>query len=424
MNSAAARYAGLSKVLAAFVVLALVAAVFLLFTNGGREKTMVADFKVANSLYKGNEVRVMGVPVGRITKIEPQGDHVRVTLTYHSDVKLPADATAVVVSPSIVGDRFVQLGPAYTGGATLPDNAKLGLDRTAVPVELDDIFKSVDNLALALGPKGANKDGSLSRLVNSTAKQFDGQGAQLAETLKNFARLSQTLDNNDERLFSSVREVDGFVRLLHRNDGDVRDFFDSTAKVSKVLSGERKELADTIKALSAALIDVRDFVRDNRTALRGNVDNLESLARILANRSDQIDKVLAEAPTALADLGAAGGSKNGTLEARADLTELVGGILGDPVSILCNILGQTPANPGELCQGLSDILDIIPPDLLGDLLGGNTAGLQSLVPTGTSSKATTTTGTNPSASATEQPKSLVPGLDSVVGNLAKMLAVK
>jgi phospholipid/cholesterol/gamma-HCH transport system substrate-binding protein len=416
MNSAAARYAGLSKVLAAFVVLALLAAVFLLFTNGGREKTMVADFKVANSLYNGNEVRVMGVPVGRITKIEPQGDHVRVTLNYDSDVKLPADAMAVVVSPSIVGDRFVQLGPAYTGGATLPDNARLGLDRTAVPVELDDIFKSVDNLALALGPQGANKDGALSRLVNSTAEQFDGQGAQLAETLKNFARLSQTLDNNDEQLFSSIREIDGFVDLLHRNDDDVRDFFDSTAKVSKVLAGERKELADTIKALSAALIDVRDFVRDNRTALRGNVDNLERLARILANRSDQIDKVLAEAPTALADLGAAGGSKNGTLEARADLAELVGGIASDPVNILCNILNQAPVSPGGLCQGLTDILDLLPPGLLGG--GAPSLGAS----TGTTSKAEkTSTSSTPAAG---QPKSLVPGLDSVVGNLAGMLAVK
>jgi phospholipid/cholesterol/gamma-HCH transport system substrate-binding protein len=169
MNNVAPRFAGLSKVLTAFVVLALLAAVFLLFTNGGREKTMVADFKVANSLYKGNEVRMMGVPIGKVTKIEPLGDRVRITLQYDGDIKLPADAKAVVVSPSVVGDRFIQLGPAYTGGATLPDNARLGIDRTAVPVELDDIFKSIDNLALALGPAGANKNGALSRLVKSTA---------------------------------------------------------------------------------------------------------------------------------------------------------------------------------------------------------------------------------------------------------------
>jgi len=418
MNAAASRYAGLSKVLTAFVVLALLAAVFLLFTNGGHEKTLVADFKVANSLYKGNEVRMMGVPIGRIESIEPAGDHVRVTLTYDSDVKVPADAKAVVVSPSIVGDRFVQLGPAYTGGATLPDNAKIGIDRTAVPVELDDIFKSVDNLALALGPKGGNKDGALSRLVNSTANQFDGQGAQLRETLENFAKLSTTLDNNHEALFSSISEVDQFVKLLHRNDDTVRDFFDSTADVSKVLSKERDDLADTIKALAKALVEVRDFVRDNRTAIRGNVDNLESLAGVLSDRSEQIDHVLAEAPVALGVLGAAGGGDTATLDARADLVDLVGGILQDPVGVLCSLLGQAPANPGELCAGLSDLIDLIPLDALTGALGGASGQpLASNVAKSSASGAPT-----PSGDA-KTPTTLVPGLDSVVKNLSGLLAV-
>lgn len=396
MNAAAApRYAGLSKVLAAFVVLALLAAVFLLFTNGGREKTVVADFKVANSLYKGNEVRVIGVPVGRIEKIEPEGDHVRVTLTYNSDVKLPADATAAVVSPSIVGDRFVQLGPVYTGGPTLPDNAKIGLDRTAVPVELDDIFKSVDNLALALGPKGANKDGALSRLVNSTADQFQGQGEQLRQTLENFSKLSTTLDNNHEALFTSVTEVDQFVKLLHKNDKDVRDFFDSTADVSKVLEKERKDLADTIEALGKALVYVRDFVRENRTAIRGNVDNLERLAGILSNRSEEIDHLMAEAPTALADLGAAGGSKNGTLEARTDLSAIIGGLLADPGGIICNVAGQ--ASPVPIPSALCDALTALPLEDLGTIFGvltgsggGGNAPLASPQNAAASSSASTT----------------------------------
>ena len=73
MNNVASRYAGLSKVLTAFVVLALLAAVFLLFTNGGREKTIVADFKVANSLYNGNEVRMMGVPIGKVREVMSTG---------------------------------------------------------------------------------------------------------------------------------------------------------------------------------------------------------------------------------------------------------------------------------------------------------------------------------------------------------------
>lgn len=408
MNNAAPRYAGLSKVLTAFVVLALLAAVFLLFTNGGREKTLVADFKVANSLYKGNDVRVMGVSVGEVTKIQPQGDHVRITLEYDADVKLPADAKAVMISPSIVGDRFIQLGPAYSGGAALPDNARIGIDRTAVPVELDDIFKSIDNLALALGPSGANKDGALARLVDSTAGQFEGQGEQLAKTLENFAKLSTTLDNNDEQLFSSVREIDQFVGLLRRNDEDVRDFFDSTADVSEVLADERDDLADTIQALREALVEVRDFVRENRTALRGNVDNLESLASLLANRSEEIDHLLSEAPIALANLGLAGGGSTATLDARSDIAEIL-----------------EAANVPALLQGLVGNLPLLGALLgqLGGIFPADAAAAGAVAPLGAGglSQGVGAAGAKPQQ---QQPDpTLVPGLDSVIDNLAGMLAV-
>jgi virulence factor Mce-like protein len=404
MNNVAARFAGLSKVLTAFVVLALLAAVFLLFTNGGREKTIVADFKVANSLYQGNEVRMMGVPVGKVTKIEPLGDRVRVTLQYDGDIKLPADAKAVVISPSVVGDRFVQIGPAYTGGATLPDNARLGIDRTAVPVELDDIFKSIDNLALALGPEGANKNGALSRIVNSTAEQFDGQGEQFARTLENFAKLGTTLDNNDEELFASVRELDEFNSLLRRNDKSVRKFFDSTADVSEVLAGERDDLVDTIKALREALTKVRDFVRDNRSAIRGNVDNLESIAALLADRSEDIDHLLAEAPTSLANLGLAGVGLG--VAARANLGDLLMNL--NPITIICAQLGQADPGGGALCPALQSIVDLIPPELLGGLFG-----------TGTMSAATSSP--TPASAASQSSPTLVPGLDSVIDSLAGTL---
>jgi len=408
MTNTASRFAGLSKVLTAFVVLALLAAVFLLFTNSGREKTLVADFKVANSLYNENEVRIMGVPVGKVTKIEPLGDRVRVTLQYDGDIKLPADAKAVVISPSVVGDRFIQLGPAYTGGPVLPDNARLGIDRTAVPVELDDIFKSIDNLALALGPEGANKDGALSRLVNTTANQFDGQGEQLATTLENFAKLGTTLDNNDEELFSSIREIDEFVALMRRNDDDVRDFFDSTADVSEVLAGEREDLADTIDALREALIEVRQFVRDNRSAIRGNVDNLEIIAGVLADRSAQLDHLLAEAPTSLANLGLAGVGLG--VAARANLGELVNNM--NPITVICAALGQADPGGGALCPTLQFIVGLIDPGLIDDFFG--TAALSAALPSSSTA-----------AAGGDQPNpTLVPGLDSVIDNLAGMLAVE
>jgi phospholipid/cholesterol/gamma-HCH transport system substrate-binding protein len=356
----AQRFAGVSKVLAAVVVILLVAATVLFLNNGDGKKYLTVDFEQTNSVYQGSDVKVLGVPIGKVESLTPRGDVVRVKISYDGKQKLPADVKAVVVSPSIVGDRFVQLAPAYDGGATLKDDAYLSVDRTAVPVELDAIYQSLDDLSVALGPDGANKEGSLSKLVDGTADQLRGQGAQLNETLQNFGKLSTTLSNNKDELFGSLREVEEFVSLLKTNDAAVRSFNDSTAQVSTVLAGERDDLAGTLEALSKALVDVNALVKENRGELRGNVDNIASLTKLLAKHKADLEQITVNAPTALSNVALAYNGRSGTLDTRADLPEVLFGTLDNPAGLLCNLLGETVDQQG-LCSTLSGLVDSILP---------------------------------------------------------------
>jgi phospholipid/cholesterol/gamma-HCH transport system substrate-binding protein len=355
MTSLTQRFAGFSKVLVAVVVVLLILATLLFLNQGDAKKYMTVDFQQTNSVYKGSDVKVLGVPIGRVESLTPKGDVVRVKISYDGDQPLPADVKAVVVSPSIVGDRFIQLAPAYDGGATLKDDAFLPIERTAVPVELDQIYQSLDDLSVALGPEGANEDGSLSRLVDGTAEQFRGQGQQVNETIKNFGKLSTTLSNNKDDLFGSLREVEEFVSLLKTNDAAVRSFNDSTAQVSTVLEGEREDLAATLEALSKALVDVNGLVKENRSALRGNVDNIASLASLLAKHKDELEQITVNAPSALSNVALAYNGRSGTLDTRADIPEILTGALDSPSTLLCNLLGETPNDKG-LCSTLSDVL--------------------------------------------------------------------
>ena len=387
------RFAGLAKLLTAFVILALiVAAATILSSRDGRQFVTV-DFKQANSLYKGSDVKVLGVAVGRVESLTPKGNVVRVTLSYDAKYKLPHDVKAAIVSPSIVGDRFVQLAPAYNGGAVLANNAVLDIKRSAVPIELDQIYSSLNDLSVALGPDGANKNGSLSKFIDNSAKSLDGQGAQLNQTIKNFAKLSQTLSNNKDALFGSLDEVETFVAMLKKNDSSVRAFNDSTAKVSTVLAGERDDLAATLKSLSLAMIDVHSLIKENRTALRGNVDNLTSLSKVLVNNQKSLEETIKAAPTALSNVAFTYNAKYGTLDTRGNLLETVTGGLKDPKLLLCSLLGEA-GNAGDVC------------DLLGAYLEGlPLAGLTSQLP-------------RTAAGSTVTPK-----FESVDNSLQEMLAV-
>ncbi len=98
---------------------------------------VVAYFDNSNGIYVGDDVRILGVPVGKIDKIEPQPERVKITFWYDSKYKVPADANAAILSPTLVTARAIQLTPAYTGGPVMADDTVIPQERTAVPVECD-----------------------------------------------------------------------------------------------------------------------------------------------------------------------------------------------------------------------------------------------------------------------------------------------
>jgi phospholipid/cholesterol/gamma-HCH transport system substrate-binding protein len=334
-------------VLPVVIVLLLVVAAFTMFRSEDT-KTLTAHFPRTISIYEGSDVRVLGVPVGSVDTVTPSGTDVVVTMHYDADVQVPDDAKAAIVAPSVVGDRFVQLTPVYTGGRVLADGATLDEDHTAVPLELDQIYSSIDELTVALGPTGANKDGALTDLLESTAANFGGQGAKFNTTIKDFSKLSTTLDDNKEELFGSARKLQGFIGTLAANDETVRKFNDSLAQVSTMLSGERDELSTALRNLATALGEVSTFVKDNRAVLGRNIAGLNRVSKVLVKRRGELDKILDSAPLALNNLALTYNPEAGTLDTNANLGELVNQVTGDPSTFLCGIVGQADSS-GALC---------------------------------------------------------------------------
>ncbi len=336
------------------VVLALVVAAGFVLFSGGSTKTLTAHFPRTISIYEGSDVRILGVPVGTVDTVVPSGTDVVVTMSYDSDVQVPEDASAVIIAPSVVGDRYVQLTPAYEEGRVLDDGAVLETDRTAVPLELDQIYASIDELMVALGPNGANKNGALTDLLEVTADNFGGQGQQFNKTIRNFSKLSETLDDNKDELFGSLAELQGFISTLAENDETVRAFNQSLSGVSTMLAGEREELAASLTNLASALGQVSTFVKDNREVLGKNIRGLNRVAKVLVKQRKALDETLTNAPLALNNLYLTYNPEAGTLDTNANLAEIENQIVSDPSVFLCGILNQANQS-GELCETVQGI---------------------------------------------------------------------
>jgi len=358
---------GINPAIAGILVVVLLAGAVLLLLPGSGRKDVTAEFPRAISLYKGSDVKILGVAVGKVDEVEPAGTKVIVKFHYDSKYKVPADAKAAVISPSIVGDRFIQLTPVYTGGAVMADNAHLGVDRTATPLELDQIFGSITDLTTALGPEGANKPdvsgtGALTRLLDSTARNFGGEGVQFNQTLHNLSLLTKTLADNKDELFGTVSEVEKFTNTLSKNDDTVRRFNDSLASGAQLLAGEREDLAAVLKNLSVAMTEVKSFVADNRSLLSSNIKELNQLSKVLVKNRSALDETLTDAPVALNNLFLAYNETTGTLDTRANTGETFNKLTATPSVVLCALVP-------DACGPLSSLVKVLGLQRAGALAG-------------------------------------------------------
>ncbi|WP_280265168.1 MCE family protein [Nocardia wallacei] len=331
-------------VAAAVVTLATVTAV-----NRSSVNHATAYFRNTTGLYIGDRVMILGVQVGSVDEIEPEGDKVRVRFTYDNSHPVPADAKAAIVAPTLVTGRYVQLAPAYQGGPTLADGATIPLERTAVPVEFDEVKKQIVKLTQDLGATPQNPDGSLNQFLTATAGALDGNGRTLHESLINLADAVHTLDQGGTDLFATVRNLQTFTTALATNDQRIRGFSGQLAALSGTLNDNRTELDALLTSMDTTFQEVTGFIQQNRAALKTDVNKLNTITGLLVDRQDALASILHTAPTGLSDLYNIYDAQSNSVTAAIAIADFP----PDPKSLICALL--TTANaPADECRRAGD----------------------------------------------------------------------
>ncbi|WP_330184724.1 MCE family protein [Nocardia sp. NBC_01503] len=347
-----------SKVIAGVAVLAVLAAGLAWW---GLDKlnttTITAYFDKSVGIYEGSDVRILGVPVGKVASVTPEGEQVKVVLNVDRKYDVPADAKAAQITPSVVSDRYIQLAPAYKGGPKMARNATIPKDRTATPVEVDRLYKSITELSDALGPNGANKDGAVNELARTAAQNLAGNGDALANSFTQLSKAAAALSDSRTDIFDTVKNLQVFVQMLGDNDAQVRTFNSQLSSLAGFLSDERRDLGDALNLLSVALGDVARFVDNNRELVQNNADALTSLTKTLADQRDDLAKALPLIPTALSNLINVHNGETGTLDMRPNFTDLQ-----NPFGVICKMLDLGKLRPGDpkfdaISRQLKPILD-------------------------------------------------------------------
>ncbi|MGI9017947.1 MAG: MCE family protein [Euzebya sp.] len=358
-----------TRLLAALAALALLTTACIgPFADGSTGPMRVtATFARTANLFVGSEVRVLGLRVGEIEAIAPQGDRVEVTFALDPDRDYPADVTVRLQPVSLLGERFAQFDPPFTGGPTLQDGADIPITRTAVPAEVDEVLRSFENFLSSLD------EGALANLIDVLADTLDGNGQGLNELVDSGATTVRVLADSSGDLNQLVDDLATLNETLATREERIGSTLVNTSTVLRNLQEDRDLLIGALTELTRATGELRPLILEHDDPLVTDLDTLATTLSTVDRNLSRLGDAFFGGQRLFNTAGRAIDYENARLPLDNEsgfLTEFIQERLEDRIIGLCLRLDLTD------CASVGDILDTIP-DLclpgLCNMAGGGTS---------------------------------------------------
>jgi len=248
-------------------------------------------------------VRVAGVKVGTIDSIQPDGTQTKMTLHVDHGVPIPADATAVIVAQNLIAARYVQLAPAYgDSGPTMTDGAVIPIERTAIPVEWDEVKEQLTRLATELGPRSDVSVTSVSAFIDSAADALGGGNSlKLRRALTQLSEAGRILSDGSGNLVDIIKNLQTFITTLRDSNQQIVEFQGRLATLTSVLDASRSDLDGALRSISDVVGEVQRFISGTRDQTVEQVQRLANVTQNLVDHRKDLEQVLHVAPTAFAN---------------------------------------------------------------------------------------------------------------------------
>ncbi|MEV0851046.1 MlaD family protein [Nocardia fluminea] len=318
----------------------------------GRSTKITADFENIAGMYEGNEIMVLGLAVGKVDKIVPKGTYVEVHMTIDAGVKIPKDAIAAIISPSIVTDRHIEVSPPFTGGEALKSGDHLPKARTRTPVELDTMIKTIDQFAAALKPEpGQEGLGPLSGRVLYPV--LNGNGQKIRETLDALSGALKVGVDNKDAIANIIIKLNELTTMLADNDQSVRDFSDRMTAMTGLLAEQAPGLQATLDQLNQFLNNTSTTFAGHQEELAASLTGLTTVTNQLRANSGAMVEIVDVVPLLMQNIDGAINKEKGFVRLQA----LIGTALsGEIVSVFCERIQMRP----DGCRTTGNVQDFGP----------------------------------------------------------------
>lgn len=263
-------------------------------TNFGVTSDYTARFTDASGLHEGDDVRIVGVKVGQVDKINVVGDDDRNLADVHfsisSGYQLPAAVTATVKYRNLVGQRYLSLGTTVDGAGQLAPGGLIPPERTQPALNLTVLFNGFKPLFQALDPQQVNQ------LSYEIIQVFQGEGGTIESLLTHTASVTSAIADKDKVIGQVIDNLNNVLATVNQRGPQLGNLIDQTQQLVTGLAEQRQPIGDAVSALANLTNVTAGLLEDARPAVKEDIASLGVLSGTLSDSGQLLDELLQKMP--------------------------------------------------------------------------------------------------------------------------------
>jgi phospholipid/cholesterol/gamma-HCH transport system substrate-binding protein len=242
-----------------------------------------AAFDDVTGLLRNDNVKVAGVPVGKVTGISIEKGKAKVTFTVKDGVKVPSDSKAAVRWRNLLGQRYLYLYPG-SASTVLADGDRV--PETQSVVDLGELFNRLGPIVKALEPEKVNQ------FLDTITAALDGNETKLRQAVSDLATLTKGLASRDDAIGRLIENSNTVAGAIDARDAQIRTVLDNLLQVTTTFSEHADVLDQATVELSTFSRDFGTLLDNNRGQIDNTIANLRTIVDLVREKLPVVDRAL------------------------------------------------------------------------------------------------------------------------------------
>lgn len=249
--------------------------------EGGYELTGSFD-AAGQGLLPGSDVKVRGVNIGEVRRIELADGDALVTLRIHDGERVPADATATIRPKTLFGEKFVDIDPgeAERSGPFLGDGDMIA--NTLGGFELETVLTDVYPVLQAIDPQ------ELSTVLGELASGGRGLGEVINRSIVNGEELAALFADNAELTREFLDDLADLSGQLATSSEDLLATADAANVALPTINAGEDALVAILEQTGRLSNDLADLLENNRPFVSASLEDGSRSLQVLYDRRTQV----------------------------------------------------------------------------------------------------------------------------------------